>query len=237
MAYLAPSAELFQPQCCKFVAPEAHTQTLNYRFDMAKLIYSTICSLDEYVVDKNGKFDWAAPDEEVHAFVNDLEREIGTYLYGRRIYEVMTYWETHPTEGDEPPVMRDYAKIWQSAEKIVFSRTLTKASTAKTRIERSFDPDSIAKLKEESSRDISVGGAELAGEAITAGLVDELHFFLHPIVVGGGRRALPDGTLVRLELLDEWRFKSGVVHLHYRVKRQAPTPSPSPHAPDTPTST
>jgi dihydrofolate reductase len=186
---------------------------------MAKLIYSTICSLDEYIVDKNGKFDWAAPDKEVHAFVNDLERKIGTYLYGRRIYEVMTYWETHPTEGAGPPVENDYAKIWKAAEKIVFSKTLTKASTAKTRIESSFEPDAIAKLKEQSSRDISVGGAELAGEAIKAGLVDEIHLFVHPIVVGSGRRALPDGTIVRLELLDERRFESGVVHLHYRVKR------------------
>ena len=182
---------------------------------MAKLIYSAITSLDEYVVDKNGKFDWAAPDEEVHAFVNDLERTIGTYLYGRRIYEVMSFWETHSTEGNDPLVMRDYAKIWQAAEKIVFSRTLTKATTAKTRIEKSFDPATIRKLKDESPRDISIGGAELAGEAIKAGLVDEIHLFLHPIVVGGGRRALPDNALLRLELLSERRFKSGVVHTHH----------------------
>jgi dihydrofolate reductase len=186
---------------------------------MAKLIYSAIASLDQYVVDKNGKFDWAAPDREVHAFVNDLERTIGTYLYGRRIYEVMTYWETHSTGGDGPAVENDYAKIWQTAEKIVFSRTLTKASTAKTRIEKTFDPDVIRKLKEQSSRDLSVGGAELAGQAITAGLVDEIQLFLHPIVIGSGRRALPDNALVRLELLDERRFKSGVVYVHYRTKR------------------
>lgn len=185
---------------------------------MAKLIYSAIASLDEYVVDKNGKIEWAAPDEEVHAFVNDLERPIGTYLYGRRIYEVMTYWETHPTEGDDPLVMKDFARIWQAAEKIVFSRTSTTATTAKTRIEKSFDPTMIRTLKGESPRDISIGGAELAGEAITAGLVDEIHLFLHPIVIGDGRRALPDQTLVRLELLDEGRFESGVVHVHYRVK-------------------
>lgn len=186
---------------------------------MAKLIYTTIASLDEYIVDKNGKFDWAAPDEEVHAFVNDLEREVGTYLYGRRIYEVMTYWETHSTEGDAVDVMTDYARIWQAAEKIVFSRTLTKATTSKTRIEKSFDPNSIRKLKEQSSRNISVGGAELAGEAIKAGLVDEMHLLLHPILVGGGRKAFPDNALVRLELLDERRFESGVVHMHYRTKR------------------
>jgi len=185
---------------------------------MAKLIYSAIASLDQYIVDKNGKFDWAAPDSEVHAFVNDLEREIGTYLYGRKIYEVMTYWETHPVDGDSPLVENDFAKIWQAAEKIVFSRTLAKASTAKTRIERTFDPDAIRKLKEQSSRDISVGGAELAGEAIRAGLVDEIQLFFHPIVVGGGRRALPDGALVRLELLDEQRFESGVVYVRYRTR-------------------
>jgi dihydrofolate reductase len=185
---------------------------------MANLIYSTITSLDEYVADENGNFDWAAPDAEVHAFVNDLERKIGTYLYGRRLYEVMLYWENPPTEGDASFVERDYTKIWQAAEKIVFSKTLTKASTAKTRIEKSFDPAAIRKLKAESPRDISVGGAELAGQAIKAGLVDEIHLFLHPVVVGGGRRAIPDGARVRLELLDQRRFESGVVHLHYRTK-------------------
>jgi dihydrofolate reductase len=184
---------------------------------MAKLIYTVITSLDEYVADESGKFDWAAPDEEEHAFVNDLEREIGTYLYGRRIYEVMLYWENPPAKGDESFVERDYAKIWQAAEKIVFSKTLTKASTAKTRIEKTFDPVAIRKLKEQSSRDIGIGGAELAGQAIKAGLVDEIHLFLHPIVVGGGSRALPSGARVRLELLDQRRFESGVVHLHYRV--------------------
>ena len=185
---------------------------------MAKLIYTSISSLDEYVVDAQGKFDWAAPDEEVHAFVNDLERALGTFLYGRRIYETMMVWETMPVEN-EPPVVQDYAQIWRAAQKIVFSRTLTKPSTPKTRIEKSFDPAAIAKLKKESSRDIGIGGAELAGEAIKAGLVDEMHLFLHPIVIGGGRRALPNGTRVQLELLDEKRFQSGVVHLHYRTKR------------------
>jgi dihydrofolate reductase len=185
---------------------------------MANLIYSPIASLDEYVADENGNFEWAAPDEEVHAFVNDLERKIGTYLYGRRLYEVMLYWENPPAEGDVPFVERDYTRIWQAAEKIVFSRTLTKASTAKTRIEKTFDPAAIRRLKEQSPRDISIGGAELAGQAIKAGLVDEIHLFLHPIVVGGGRRALPDGARVRLELLDQRRFASGVVHLHYRTK-------------------
>jgi dihydrofolate reductase len=185
---------------------------------MAKLIYSAITSLDGYVADKNGKFDWAAPDHDVHAFVNDLERKIGTYLYGRRMYEVMLYWETAPTEGDAPPVVRDYARVWRAAEKIVFSRTLSKLSSANTRIERELDPASIRKVKAASSRDISVGGPALAGQAIEAGLVDEIHLFLNPIVVGGGNQALPDGVRVHLELLEENRFRNGVVHLHYRTR-------------------
>ena len=185
---------------------------------MAKLIYSAITSLDGYVADKNGKFDWAAPDHDVHAFVNDLERKIGTYLYGRRMYEVMLYWETAPAEGDAPPVVRDYARVWRAAEKIVFSRTLSKLSSANTRIERELDPASIRKVKAASSRDISVGGPALAGQAIEAGLVDEIHLFLNPIVVGGGNQALPDGVRVHLELLEENRFRNGVVHLHYRTR-------------------
>jgi dihydrofolate reductase len=185
---------------------------------MAKLIYSAITSLDGYVADKNGKFDWAAPDHDVHAFVNDLERKIGTYLYGRRMYEVMLYWETAPTEGDAPAVVRDYARVWRAAEKIVFSRTLSKLSSANTRIERELDPASIRKVKAASSRDISVGGPALAGQAIEAGLVDEIHLFLNPIVVGGGNQALPDGVRVHLELLEENRFRNGVVHLHYRTR-------------------
>jgi dihydrofolate reductase len=185
---------------------------------MAKLIYSAITSLDGYVADKNGKFDWAAPDQEVHAFVNDLERKIGTYLYGRRMYEVMLYWETAPTEGDSPFVERDYARIWRAAEKIVFSKTLAKPSSTNTRLERQLDPDAIRKTKAGSSRDFSVGGPALAGQAIKAGLVDEIHLFLHPIIVGGGNQALPDDVRVRLELLEENRFGNGVAHLHYRTR-------------------
>jgi dihydrofolate reductase len=184
---------------------------------MAKLIYSAITSLDGYIADENGNFDWAAPDEEVHAFVNDLERPVGTYLYGRRMYQVMRYWETAPTSGDAAPVMRDYADIWQAADKIVFSKTLEEAPTARTRIERVFDPDAIRQLKASAERDITVGGPELAGQAIKAGLVDEIHLFLTPVVVGGGNQALPDGVRVQLELLDERRFENGVVHLHYRT--------------------
>jgi dihydrofolate reductase len=184
---------------------------------MAKLIYSAIASLDGYVEDEGGGFDWAEPDEEVHAFVNDLERPIGTHLYGRRMYETMLSWETVGTGADEPPASRDYAQIWRAAEKIVFSRTLPSPSSARTRIERTFDPAAVRRLQESSSDDIAVGGAELAGEAIAAGLVDECHLFLHPVVVGGGKRALPRDVRVQLELLSERRFRSGVVHLHHAV--------------------
>jgi dihydrofolate reductase len=184
---------------------------------MAKLIYSAIASLDGYVADENGNFDWAAPDEEVHALVNDLERPVGTYLYGRRMYDVMRYWETAPTSDDQPPAMRDYAELWQAADKIVFSKTLEEVSSARTRIERVFDPEAVRKLKASAERDITVGGPDLAGQAIKAGLVDEVHLFLTPILVGGGNRALPDGVRVSLELLGERRFGNGVVHLHYRI--------------------
>ncbi|GAA5001345.1 dihydrofolate reductase family protein [Actinopolymorpha pittospori] len=185
---------------------------------MAKLIYSALASLDGYVADKSGNFDWAAPDEEVHAFVNDLERPIGTSLNGRRMYDIMVYWETEGTGDDDSAVSRDFAQIWRAAEKIVYSRTLQTPSSARTRIERDFDPAAIKQLKESSTRDISIGGAELAGQALAAGLVDECHLFLNPIVIGGGTRALPDDVAVQLELLDEHRFRSGVVHLHYGVR-------------------
>jgi dihydrofolate reductase len=185
---------------------------------MAKLVYAAIASLDGYVEDKSGNFEWAAPDEEVHAFVNDLERPIGTYLYGRRMYETMVPWETASTSGDQSAVSRDFAEIWQAAEKIVYSRTLQTPSSARTRIERAFDPAAIGQLKESSAHDITVGGAELASEAIAAGLVDECHLFLGPVIVGGGKRALPDDVRIQLELLDERRFRSGVVHLHYGVR-------------------
>jgi dihydrofolate reductase len=184
---------------------------------MAKLIYATIASLDGYVEDEQGRFDWAMPDEEVHAFVNDLQRPMGTYLYGRRMYEMMVFWETASTEADEPAEFSDFAGIWRAAEKIVYSRTLQAPSSARTRIEREFDPDAVRQLKLSSTADIAVGGSELAGQAIGAGLVDECHLFLCPIVVGGGKRALPDNVRAQLELLDERRFRNGFVHLHYRV--------------------
>jgi dihydrofolate reductase len=184
---------------------------------LAKLIYSAITSLDGYVADEDGNFDWAAPDEEVHRFVNDLERPVGTYLYGRRMYEVMVYWETAHTLADQPPVGQDFAEIWQAADKIVYSRTLGTAASARTRLERDFDPEKVRQLKASAGRDITVGGPDLAAQAIRAGLVDEFQLFFAPIVVGGGKQALPDNVRLKLELLDERRFGSGVVYLHYRT--------------------
>ena len=184
---------------------------------MARLIYAAIGSLDGYVEDEQGKFDWAAPDEEVHAFVNDLERPIGTYLYGRRMYETMVYWETVDPDDDDEPVERDFAAIWRAAEKIVYSRTLETVSSARTRIEGDFAPDAVRQMKAEKDRDISIGGATLAGEAIRAGLVDALHLIVNPIVVGGGLPSLPDGVRWELDLLDERRFANGVVYLRYRT--------------------
>jgi len=186
---------------------------------LARLIYSAIASLDGYVADRDGGFGWAAPDEEVHAFVNELERPIGTYLYGRRMYETMAVWED---AGDElPAVARDYSRVWQAADKVVYSRTLDAVSTARTRLERELDPDAVRRLKEASARDLSVGGPTLAGAALRAGLVDELGLFVVPVVVGGGTRALPDDVRLVLELVDERRFAGGVVFLRYLVARSA----------------
>jgi dihydrofolate reductase len=185
---------------------------------MARLIYSSIASADGYVEDAAGSFDWAAPGEELLCFVNDLERPVGTYLYGRRMYETMLYWETAHTVPGQSPVAREFTGIWQAAEKIVFSTTLQSVSTARTRIERNFDPGMIRQLKPATKHDMTVGGAGLAGQAIKAGLVDELHLFQVPIVVGGGKRALPNGARSDLELLDTRRFASGAVYLRYRPK-------------------
>jgi dihydrofolate reductase len=185
---------------------------------VTKLIYSAITSLDGYVADEKGNFDWAAPDEEVHAFVNDLERPVGTYLYGRRMYEVMLAWETPHTFAGQSPAMQDYAQIWQAADKIVYSTALDTVSSARTRIEREFDPEAVRQLKAGAERDLGVGGADLAAQAIRAGLVDEWHLFLTPIVVGGGNPSLPDHVRVNLELLDERRFAGGVVYLRYRTR-------------------
>ena len=186
---------------------------------MAKLIYSVIASLDGYVADEDGNFDWAAPDAEVHSFVNELERPIGTYLYGRRMYEVMLFWETVPTDADQAPIMRDFAEIWRAADKVVYSTTLEAESSARTRIERDFDPDAVAQMKASAERDIGVGGPNLAAHAIRAGLVDEFQLFLTPVVVGGGQHWLPDGAQLPLELVDERRFAGGVVFLRYRPRR------------------
>lgn len=183
---------------------------------MAALIYSAIASLDGYVSDAHGGFDWAAPDEQVHAFVNELLRPIGTHLYGRRMYETMAYWETEGSGPDESAVSRDFADLWRAADKIVYSRTLGAASSRRTRIEPHFDPPAIAELKQTSAGDLSIGGPELAAQAIAAGLVDECHLFLHPVIIGRGKRALP-AERVELALVDEHRFDSGVVHLHYAI--------------------
>jgi dihydrofolate reductase len=182
---------------------------------MAKLIYSSITSLDGYVEDVDGNFDWGAPDEEVLTFINDLERQVGTYLYGRRMYETMVYWETADTVPDHSPADAEFAKIWMAAEKIVFSRRLEEVSSARTRIQRSFEVDKVGQMKATAERDIAVAGAELAAQAIKAGLVDELHLLVTPITVGGGKPAVPSDFQLHLELLDLRRFESGVVHLRY----------------------
>jgi dihydrofolate reductase len=182
---------------------------------MAKLIFAAIMSLDGYYADTSDNFDWAVPDEVVHTFINELERPIGTYLYGRRLYQVMVGWETIRTPSDLPPYILDYAKIWQAADKIVFSKTLKTVSSSNTRIEHDFDPEMVRKMKETSRRDLSVGGSNIAAQAIKAGLVDEYHFFVTPIMIGGGKRFFPNDVQLKLNLLDECRFGNGMVHLHY----------------------
>jgi dihydrofolate reductase len=192
---------------------------------MANLIYSAIASLDGYIADVDGKFDWAEPDDEVHAFINDLGRPIGTYLLGRRMYEVLVYWEDPPALDQQPSYVQEFAEIWQAAEKIVYSRTLETVSTATTRIERHFDPEAIRQLKAQSERNITVGGPDLAAQAIRAGLVDEYELFVVPVVVGAGKQFLPSNARIELELLDERRFRNGTVFLHYRTRTlRAPEP-------------
>jgi dihydrofolate reductase len=185
---------------------------------LARLIYSAIASLDGYIEDTEGRFDWAAPDDEVHTFINDLERPIGTYLYGRRMYETMVYWETAHTDPDQRPCSQDFTRIWQAADKVVYSKKLEKVSSARTRLERDFDPEAIRRMKARADRDISVGGPDLAAQAFKAGLIDEFQLFVTPIVVGGGKPSLPKDIRLKLELLDERRFGSGGVYLQYRVK-------------------
>ena len=192
---------------------------------MARLIYTAIASLDGFVADAEGRFDWAAPDEEVHAFVNDLVRPIGTYLYGRRMYETMVVWETVDPSADHPGVIADFARIWQAADKLVYSKTLDTVSSTRTRLEGDFDPDAVRQLKAQAERDLAVGGSTVARQALKAGLVDECHLFVSPAIVGGGTRAFPDGVRLELELLDERRFANGMVHLHYRVSPNQARPS------------
>jgi dihydrofolate reductase len=184
---------------------------------VARLIYAAIASLDGYTADETGNFDWAAPDAELHTFVNELEREAGTYLYGRRMYETMAVWETMDVSG-EPEVMRDYAGIWRAADKVVYSRTLAAPVTPRTRIERDFDPDAVRRMKETADRALTIGGPTLAAHALAAGIVDEIGLFLVPAVVGGGTRALPGGLRADLELLDERRFAGGAVYLRYQSR-------------------
>jgi dihydrofolate reductase len=180
-----------------------------------RLIYGAIASLDGYVEDAGGHFDWAAPDEEVHAFVNDLERPVGTYLYGRRMYETMSAWETMQPEN---LVAQDFANIWRAADKIVYSTTLDAPTTEHTRLERDFDIEEVQRLKASAARDLSIGGAALGAHAIRAGLVDEYQLFIHPVVIGGGKHWLPTDVRLDLELVETRRFNSGVVYLHYRSR-------------------
>jgi dihydrofolate reductase len=184
---------------------------------MARLIYLAIASLDGYIADEDGRFEWAVPDEEVLAFINDLERPVGTHLYGRRMYEMMIGWETDPSAAEQSPRSRDFAEIWQAADKVVYSTTLKEVSTSRTQLERDFDPEAVRQIKASAERDVSVSGPDLAAHAFRAGLVDECHLFVVPIAVGSGKRFLPDDVRVELELLDERRFGNGMVYLHYRI--------------------
>jgi dihydrofolate reductase len=185
---------------------------------MGRLVYSAIASLDGYIEDATGSFAWAAPDEEVHAFVNEQERKIGTYLYGRRMYETMRVWDDPAFAERGSAAVADYSAIWRAADKIVYSRTLEGTTTARTTLERTFDPEAVQRLKHASDRDVSVGGPGLAAEAFGAGLVDNVHLFLVPVLVGGGKPALPAGVRVDLEFAGHHRFAGGAVHLHYRVR-------------------
>ena len=184
---------------------------------MANLIYSAIVSLDGYVADAEGRFDWSMPDHEVHAAINDLVRDVGTYLYGRRLYEVMAVWQDMGGDPDEAVEVNDFAEIWRSADKVVYSTTLDEVHTSRTRLERSFDGDAIRAMKAKSARDVAIGGPTLAAHAFRAGLVDDLHLFISPMLVGGGTPALPDGIRSALVMVDQRRFANGVVHLHYRI--------------------
>jgi dihydrofolate reductase len=185
---------------------------------VAKLLYVMNVSLDGYIADEDGKFDWGVPGEEFFSFINDLVRPVGTYLYGRRLYELMAVWETDPAAAAQSPAAGEFAALWQAADKVVYSRTLAAAATTRTRIERDFDPGAVRRLKAAAERDLTVGGPDLGAQAITAGLVDEYHLFVVPVVVGGGTRFLRNRVRLRLELLEERRLGSGVVYLRYRTQ-------------------
>ena len=187
---------------------------------MAHLIYTTNTSLDGYIEDREGRFDWMDPSDEVFQFITNLIRADGTHLYGRRTYQNMMVWETDPNLAGQSPLLRDFAQVWQAADKIVYSRTLEAVSTRKTKIERNFDPEAIRRLKESVEQDIHIGGAELAAQACRSGLIDECCLFILPIIVGGGKPALPDNVRLELELLEERRFGSGIVFLRYRTKNE-----------------
>lgn len=184
---------------------------------MGKLIFIANMSLDGYTTDKDGDFNWTEPNDEVFQFITDLIRPMHTHIYGRLMYETMMVWETDPRFAEESALMRDFAEVWQAADKIVYSRTLEKTSTHKTRIERIFDPDAIRQLKATSDHDIHIGGPDIASHAFRAGLIDEIHLFLFPIVVGGGKSALPNDMKIKLELLEERRFPNGTVYLRYQT--------------------
>jgi len=192
---------------------------------MGRLVYSAIASLDGFVNDASGDFTWAMPSEELHSYVNDLERTVGTYLYGRRMYEVMQVWEDFPGIEDEPAVMQDYAAVWRAADKVVFSTTLPEVTTPRTRVERTFDPVAVRAMVDELDTDASIGGPTLAAHALRSGIVDEVHMFLLPVVVGGGTSCWPTGwdagARLDLRLVDEHRFVDGTVHLHHRVPRES----------------
>jgi dihydrofolate reductase len=184
---------------------------------VGELIYVTIASLDGYMEDESGDFEWSAPDEEVHAFINELERPVGTYLYGRRMYEVMRVWETPEALPDATPAMLEFGDVWRAADKVVYSRTLETVTTDRTRLERDFDAGAVRELKASAERDLTIGGPELAAHAIRAGLVDEYQLFVVPVLLGGGIRSMPDGVRAELELVDERRFEGGFVYLRYRA--------------------
>ena len=185
---------------------------------MARLTYSMSVSLDGYVEDADGKFDWSAPDEEVHAFVNDLHRGVGTFLLGRRIHDELTYWDDPPDLDEQPSCVQDFAAIWQAADKVVYSRTLEALRTERTRVESAFDPEAVRRMKSQSERDLGIGGPELAAQAIAAGLVDDVQLFVVPIVLGAGKPALPLDRRLALRLQDERRFANGTLFLHYRTR-------------------